>query len=223
MASTINTYLLDNMELMKDKPDGYYQLAIVDPPYAKNGEMRGGGIGKDTTILVCLTRSQTSPHPLNIGWNYSVSHRIKLYGVETTFRLACVIASAFGISNSQTGFRSQAWNLRGLRFRNAILSSFVNLRKADRVNVSTRHRSPLSFTSGCSGTLRKMATESSTRTAEAFPPLSPAMTMVLTSTFAKSTRSIMTRARRGSKSTFNSTKNNLNLTLTLNPNPQGNQ
>lgn len=43
MASTINTYLLDNMELMKDKPDGYYQLAIVDPPYANNGEMRGGG------------------------------------------------------------------------------------------------------------------------------------------------------------------------------------
>lgn len=26
-------YLIDNMEFMKDKPDNYYDLAIVDPPY----------------------------------------------------------------------------------------------------------------------------------------------------------------------------------------------
>jgi site-specific DNA-methyltransferase (adenine-specific) len=41
--SEINTYLLDCMKLMKDKPDKHYQLAIVDPPYARNGNMNGGG------------------------------------------------------------------------------------------------------------------------------------------------------------------------------------
>ena len=32
----INLYNTDCMEFMKDKPDNYYDLAIVDPPYSHN-------------------------------------------------------------------------------------------------------------------------------------------------------------------------------------------
>ena len=33
MRSEINLYNIDNMKFMVDKPDNYYDLAIVDPPY----------------------------------------------------------------------------------------------------------------------------------------------------------------------------------------------
>jgi len=41
----INLYNMDCMEFMKDKPDKYYDLAIVDPPYGigqpKQGNLKG--------------------------------------------------------------------------------------------------------------------------------------------------------------------------------------
>ncbi len=39
----INFYNIDCIEFMKTKPDKYYDLAIVDPPYGIN--MDGGKIG----------------------------------------------------------------------------------------------------------------------------------------------------------------------------------
>lgn len=33
----INFYHGDCMEWMKDKPNGYYDLAVVDPPYGGGG------------------------------------------------------------------------------------------------------------------------------------------------------------------------------------------
>ena len=39
----INFYNIDCIEFMKTKPDNYYDLAIVDPPYGIN--MDGGKIG----------------------------------------------------------------------------------------------------------------------------------------------------------------------------------
>ena len=35
-------YLMDCMEGMAQFPDGYFELAIVDPPYGHGAEMRGG-------------------------------------------------------------------------------------------------------------------------------------------------------------------------------------
>lgn len=45
--SIINFYNVDCMEFMKDKPDKFYDLAIVDPPYGINaGNMNlGNGVG----------------------------------------------------------------------------------------------------------------------------------------------------------------------------------
>lgn len=34
----INLFNIDCMEFMRDKPDGYYDLAVVDPPYYDNAE-----------------------------------------------------------------------------------------------------------------------------------------------------------------------------------------
>ena len=50
----INAYLGDCMDFMRDKPDNYYDLAIVDPPY---------GIGD-------FNSSKTKHKPL--GWNESI-------------------------------------------------------------------------------------------------------------------------------------------------------
>jgi len=43
----INTYNIDNMELMADKPDKFWDLAIVDPPYGLD-IAKSGSIGQDT-------------------------------------------------------------------------------------------------------------------------------------------------------------------------------
>ena len=43
--SEINFYNIDCIEFMRSKPDNYYDLAIVDPPYGIN--MDGGKIGAD--------------------------------------------------------------------------------------------------------------------------------------------------------------------------------
>ena len=42
-------YNIDCMELLKQTPDNYYSLALVDPPYGINrggGKMGGGLFGK---------------------------------------------------------------------------------------------------------------------------------------------------------------------------------
>ena len=39
----INFYNIDNIEFMKTKPDNYYDLAIVDPPYGILNNSHGGG------------------------------------------------------------------------------------------------------------------------------------------------------------------------------------
>ena len=39
-------YNCDNIEFMKTKPDNYYDLAIVDPPYGIGDKFKGGKTGK---------------------------------------------------------------------------------------------------------------------------------------------------------------------------------
>jgi len=42
----INFFNCDNIEFMKTKPDNYYDLAIVDPPYGIGDKFKGGKTGK---------------------------------------------------------------------------------------------------------------------------------------------------------------------------------
>ena len=43
-------YLMDNIELMKHYPDKYFDLAIVDPPYEINANLKRGDTGKNKHI-----------------------------------------------------------------------------------------------------------------------------------------------------------------------------
>jgi site-specific DNA-methyltransferase (adenine-specific) len=43
---SINFFNVDNIEFMKTKPDKYYDLAIVDPPYGIGDKFKGGKTGK---------------------------------------------------------------------------------------------------------------------------------------------------------------------------------
>ena len=40
-------YNCDNMELLKQTPDNYYSLSIVDPPYGETCKLSGGKAKKD--------------------------------------------------------------------------------------------------------------------------------------------------------------------------------
>ena len=59
---------MDCMEFMKDKPDNYYDLAIVDPPYGIGNftpETDSGSYKKGTKKL-------TTAYDQNYGWNNSI-------------------------------------------------------------------------------------------------------------------------------------------------------
>jgi site-specific DNA-methyltransferase (adenine-specific) len=45
ITEKINVYNCDNMEFMKNIPDNYYDLAIVDPPYGIGDKFKGGKNG----------------------------------------------------------------------------------------------------------------------------------------------------------------------------------
>ena len=38
-------YCMDCMEAMREFPDGFFDLAVVDPPYGDGGQNIGGGYG----------------------------------------------------------------------------------------------------------------------------------------------------------------------------------
>ncbi len=60
----INAYLGDCMDLMRDKPDNYYDLAIVDPPY---GIDRGGQ--KESSAIVNNSRHGKHKYFENRKWD----------------------------------------------------------------------------------------------------------------------------------------------------------
>lgn len=57
-------YNMDCMDGMKEFPDKYFDLAIVDPPYginvARKGEIGGGDFNKDNKIQT-LTMGRNTP------------------------------------------------------------------------------------------------------------------------------------------------------------------
>jgi site-specific DNA-methyltransferase (adenine-specific) len=46
ITEKLNLYHTDCMDFMRDVPDGYYELAIVDPPYGIGDKFKGGNSGK---------------------------------------------------------------------------------------------------------------------------------------------------------------------------------
>lgn len=62
--NNINFYLCDNIEFMKTKPDKYYDLAIVDPPYGGNDAIDlkdNDGIKKQATKRTQYRQFENKP------------------------------------------------------------------------------------------------------------------------------------------------------------------
>tara|TARA_B100001094_G_C17891974_1_gene652167 strand:+ start:75 stop:731 length:657 start_codon:yes stop_codon:yes gene_type:complete len=55
----INFYNIDNVEFMKTKPDNYYDLAIVDPPYGIDADNKNNGKNSDTHEKTSLAKINT--------------------------------------------------------------------------------------------------------------------------------------------------------------------
>lgn len=55
----INFYNIDNIEFMKTKPDNYYDLAIVDPPYGIDADNKNNGKNSDTHEKTSLAKINT--------------------------------------------------------------------------------------------------------------------------------------------------------------------
>lgn len=62
-------YNADCMEIMRQYPDKYFNLAVVDPPYGSGGGTFVGGDGT-RTILKNRKRLLTSTH-LKSAWTYN--------------------------------------------------------------------------------------------------------------------------------------------------------
>ena len=94
-------YNMDCLEEMKEFPDNYFDLAIVDPPYGDGGGTGSVKMGADleetlidTSRSVCRTGGTWAkkytkkslrgilPQEKNTLKSYSVSHAIKLFGAE---------------------------------------------------------------------------------------------------------------------------------------------
>ena len=81
----INLYQGDCMDLMRQYPDKYFDLAIVDPPY-------GLGIDGQKERVCKNTKHNRKQHerkewdkntpPMNILLNWNVFQKIKLFGVQ---------------------------------------------------------------------------------------------------------------------------------------------
>lgn len=79
--SEINTYLLDCMELMRTKPKHHYQLAIVDPPYERNGSMQLSGRLKQYYAPGAFdTKSNIAPPPEYFEELFRVSENQIIWG-----------------------------------------------------------------------------------------------------------------------------------------------
>lgn len=60
----INAYNMDCIEFMRKQPDKAYPLAIVDPPYARNGSMNGAGWHAKYNVTGAFdTQSNVAPPP----------------------------------------------------------------------------------------------------------------------------------------------------------------
>ena len=55
----INLHLGDCMDLMREKPNGYYSLAVIDPPYGLGDRLSDGGGKLKNTPMAALYREKT--------------------------------------------------------------------------------------------------------------------------------------------------------------------
>lgn len=93
-------YNMDCMEAMKQFPDGFFDLAIVDPPYGDGGQKIGGGYDSEAGLTATKKVSRTGgtwatkygkkslrgtlPRGKNTLTSFSASHAIRSFGAVIT-------------------------------------------------------------------------------------------------------------------------------------------
>ena len=109
-------YNMDCMEAMKGFPDGFFDLAIVDPPYGDGGKNIGGGYDSEADLTATKKVSRTGgtwatkygkkslrgtlPQRTITFKSCSASHAIRSFGAAITFRFLLQGALWFGIRQS---------------------------------------------------------------------------------------------------------------------------
>lgn len=117
-------YNMDCMDGMKEFPDNYFDLAIVDPPYG--GVTQGGyaqnkmsgGVAESKNDYVLDVWNQDAPSKEYFDELFRVSKNQIVWGgvITSSSRYnGTPSAGSYGISKSPKTCRSRTWNSRGHR------------------------------------------------------------------------------------------------------------
>lgn len=148
MTPISESYLIDCMEYMRNIPDKYFNLAIVDPPYGLDKKStQGGGKLKDR----CLNRGNMqrwdiSPSPEYFKELFRVSRNQIIWG-GNYFPLPPYAGVSYAGTNSRFGKTSHSANLHGHHSTNQqnILRFPTGADNLTRRN-STPHKNRLPYT-----------------------------------------------------------------------------
>ena len=103
-------YLMDCMDGMKQFPDGYFDLAIVDPPYGvgtvtymphKRTRVSGGFIDEYNIIMATLSMNQRPKLKVDIDHSMNTKTTIKGFGDENVAPPPEYFAELFRVSKHQ--------------------------------------------------------------------------------------------------------------------------
>lgn len=163
-------YNMDCMDGMREFPCGYFDLAIVDPPYGigKQRISQGGGVLRQRAMNQFDTSWDTAPPPKNILRNCFALARTKSSAEETTLIFRRLVGLLCGLKNNPliTFLRPSTFGHR-LTFQAKCLSSAPEQKERRSKKRFIRRRSLSHCMSFFSERSHTMATKSSTRTSVA--------------------------------------------------------
>ena len=149
-------YNIDCMEYMRNVPDGYFDIAVCDPPYGiKINESIGRRKG-DAHSGRKKAYWDAAPPPPSILTSCVGYQKIKLYGAQTILSVVCrgiVDAGCYGIKSLATNFHfhSLKWHIPLLV--SALRNSTKTLLRGKGNGIL--RKSPWSYTNGFTGFLPK--------------------------------------------------------------------
>lgn len=195
------------MEYMAGIPDGFFELAVVDPPYqlgllgrvgVRASHHRGGGASFVVVYSTKVRKSSRSGMSLlgrNTSPNCEGSPKTRLSGEATisTCRRHGALSSGTNVSRGRTSLK------RSMPGRASETPQSCSASTTALEGKSIRHRSQQNSTTTYSSSSRKKETRFSTRTLAQAQAGSRLGTTASTFTAAKSTRNTMMPLARGLK------------------------
>lgn len=191
-------YNMDCMEGMKQFPDKYFDLAVVDPPYGlPPNSSNGRGKLKGRAFNQGKISSWDSAPPASILKSFSGFPKIKSFGAGTISICLRAAGLLFGISSSH-GITSPNANTHGQAI--IPLPNYFSL-TTGRAIKSIPRKSQLPCTSGFSKTMQSRDSRFLTRIWAVAPPELPPMMLALILWDMKSAKNTSTSRNSGFKTT----------------------